>query len=153
MTQFLLVSFALAAAAPVPAAEPATADRQELLQLARQMDEAWTDRDATANAALFAQDATARFEDEPLGEGREAIRQQFAGFFNDRPAGLRHVTMIERIEPLSADHALWDAEVRVERRGADGNWATLTRIRNVTVAVRLPIGWRIKSVRAFPLAR
>jgi uncharacterized protein (TIGR02246 family) len=127
------------------------ADRMALRQLAEQMDQAWTAADADANAELFAADATARFGEDPLGSGRKAIRDQFAAFFKDRPARLRHVTNIERTELLSSNLALWDAEVRVERRQATGNWETLTRIRNVTVAVRQAEGWRIQTVRAFPI--
>ena len=150
MRSVLALAFAVMAT-PALAAEPDPADRQQLLQLAERMDQAWTAGDADANARLFAADATARFGGDPLGEGREAIRLQFEGFFKDRPAGLRHVTGIERIERLGRGLALWDAEVRVERQQASGQWATLTKIRNVTVAVRQRDGWRIKSVRAFPV--
>ncbi|HYC95891.1 MAG TPA: SgcJ/EcaC family oxidoreductase [Sphingomicrobium sp.] len=150
---FLVLVIALGSATQAPAAELTNSDRQQPLQLAKRMDHAWTAGDANSNAQLFAPDATARFGDDPLGEGREAILIQFAGFFKDRPAGLRHVTNIERAERLTGDLAMWDAEVRVKRRQADGRWATLTRIRNVTIAVRQPDGWRIKTVRAFPVSK
>lgn len=153
MQSLLAMAFALNMASLAPAAELAPADRQHLLQLAQDMDDAWTSGDANANAQLFADDATARFGEDPLGDGKGAIRRQFEGFFRDRPAGLRHVTKIERIERLTSDLAMWDAEVRVERQQAGGQWTTLTRIRNFTVAVRRPEGWRIKAVRAFPVIR
>ena len=146
-----LAAIALFLATPAPAAEPSPQDRTALLQLAERMDRAWTAADADANAALFASDATARFDTEPLGRGREAIRRQFQAFFKDRPAGLRHATTIERMELLAPGLTLWDAEVRVKRRQPAGHWETLTRIRNVTVAVRQADGWRIKTVRAFPI--
>ena len=152
MFKMLLLPIALLAS-PAAATEPSPEDRQALLQLAERMDAAWTDGNADANAILFAGDATARFDDEPLGEGREAIRNQFQGFFKDRPPGLRHLTKIERIEQLAPDLALWDAEVSVERRETAGGWATLTSIRNVTLVVRQAEGWRVKSVRAFPEQR
>lgn len=151
MRIFLPMAVAASMAAQAPAAELAPADRQQLVQLALRMDHAWTAGDAEANAQLFAVDATARLGDDALGEGRESILDQFRGFFKDRPAGLRHVTTIERIQQLTHAHAMWDAEVRVERRQADGRWATLTRIRNVTIAVRQSGGWRIQAVRAFPI--
>lgn len=150
---FLGLLIALGSAAQAPAAELTNSDREQLLQLAQRMDHAWTAGDANANAHLFAPDATARFGGDPLGEGRQAILGQFAGFFKDRPSGLRHVTNIERTEQLADDLAMWDAEVRVERRQADGRWATLTRIRNVTIVARQPDGWRIKTVRAFPVSK
>lgn len=115
------------------------------------MDHAWTGGDPDANAALFAVEATARFGDDPLSDGRDAIRAQFQEFFRDRPAGLRHVTQIERVERLTPGLALWDAEVRVESQQPDGRWMTISTIRNVTVAVRQAGGWRVKTVRAFPL--
>lgn len=153
MRIFVGMALAFSLAAQAAAAEPTSADNQQLLQLALRMDQAWTAGDADANAQLFAVNATARFGDDPLGDGREAIRKQFEGFFTDRPQGLRHVTKIERIERLAEDLAIWDAEVRVERLQADKQWATLTRIRNVTIAVRQQEGWRIKAVRAFPVVR
>jgi uncharacterized protein (TIGR02246 family) len=151
MMRVALLSASLAAAAPALTAEPPASDRIELQQLAEKMDRAWTAADADANAGLFATKATARFGEEPLGQGRDAIREQFRLFFKDRPAGLRHVTNIERIERLGPDLALWDAEVRVERRRSSGEWATLTRIRNISVVVRQADGWRIQAVRAFPV--
>lgn len=151
MVRVLALAATLVLATPVLSANPSAKDRAALQQLAERMDRAWTAADADANAELFAGDATARFDADPLGQGREAIRNQFRAFFKDRPAGLRHVTAIERVELLAADLALWDAEVRVERRQAEGQWAVLTRIRNVTLAVRQPDGWRIRTVRAFPI--
>lgn len=151
MIRSLIVGAALAAAAPVQAAEPSPVDQLALRQLANRMDQAWTAADADANAELFAYDATARFAAEPIGAGRDAIRDQFRTFFKDRPAGLRHVTSIERIEQLAANLVMWDAEVRVEGKQANGEWATLTTIRNVTLVARQPDGWRIQTVRAFPI--
>jgi uncharacterized protein (TIGR02246 family) len=115
------------------------------------MDQAWTAGDADANANLFASDATARFGEDPLGRGREAIRAQFQSFFKGRPIGLRHVTRVDYIEQIGPDLALWNAEVRVERQAATGRWESVTRIQNVTLAVRQPDGWRVKAVRAYPV--
>lgn len=151
MIRALAIGAALIAAAPLNAAEPLPVDQEALRRLAGRMDEAWTAADAEANAELFTLDATARFAEEPLGAGRGAIRDQFQTFFQDRPAGLRHVTNIERIELLAANLAMWDAEVRVEHRQSNGEWTALTRIRNVTLIVRQPDGWRIQAVRAFPI--
>ena len=121
------------------------------MQLAERIDRAWTAGDASANAELFAPNATARFGDDPLGEGRDAIRNHFRGFFKDRPPGLMHVTAIERVEQLAPSLATWDAEIRVERQQSSGSWETLTKIRNVTIVVRQSDGWRIQTVRAFPV--
>lgn len=151
MRYIVAAAFAIGMAAQAAAAQLSAADNHELLQLARRMDQAWTAADADANAQLFATDATARFGDDSLGQGRDAIRNQFDGFFRDRPAGLRHVTKIERVEQLGPDLGIWDAVVRVERQLPEGQWATLTRIRNVTIVIRQSDGWRIKAVRAFPV--
>ena len=151
MLRTLALGAALLVAAPAQSAEPSADDRTALLQLAERMDRAWTRADANANAELFAIDATARFDADPMGQGREAIRAQFEMFFKDRPAGLRHVTRIERIDLLAPGFAIWDAEVKVEREQPAGQWSTLTSIRNVTLAVRQPDGWRIRAVRAFPI--
>lgn len=151
MIRPIAAGLALFLASSAHSAEPAAADRNALMHLASRMDEAWGAADANANADLFAADATARFGDDPLAEGREAIRAQFRTFFTDRPPGLRHVTRIERIEQLGPDIALWDAEVRVERKQPAGEWAVLTRIWNVTLIARQSDGWRIKAVRAVPV--
>ena len=151
MRTIFACAVALVAATAAQGAEPSPRDRQALVALAAQMDQRWNQADADASAALFAADASARFGEDPLAQGREAIRAQFRSFFKDRPTGLRHVTSIERIEQFDANHALWDAEVRVDRRQADGQWQTLTRIRNVTVAERQAGGWRVLAVRAVPL--
>lgn len=151
MIRMLAFVATIALAAPVHAAQPSAADRAAFEQIAERMDEAWTAANADANAELFADDATAHFGDDLPGSGREQIRGQFQSFFKDRPAGLRHVTKIERIERLGSDFAMWDAEVRVERQLGGGGWETLTRIRNLTVVVRKPEGWRIQAVRAFPV--
>ena len=138
-------------ATPAFAAAPQPADQAALEQLARQMDDAWGAADVNANAAVFSEKATARFGEEPLVEGRNAIREQLRSFFKDRPTGLRHVTKIERIDQISPDLATWDAEVRVERQQFTGTWATLTLIRSVMLVAREADGWRIRSVRAFPV--
>lgn len=149
----LAIGIAVMSAASAHAADITPADRASLMKLAYRMDRAWTAADVEANAELFTADATARFGDDPLGSGREAIRNQFEGFFKDRPAGLRHVTAIDRIQSLAPGLAMWDAEVRVERRDDSGSWQVLTRIRNVTIAARQADGWRIQAVRAFPVIR
>ena len=151
MMRVLALCIVIMAPAPAYATEPAPADRQALFQLAEKLDRAWTAGDAHANAELFASNATARFGDDPVGEGRDAIRNQFRGFFKDRPAGLRHITAIERVEQLAPNLATWDAEIRVERQQSAGSWETLTKIRNVTIVVRQSDGWRIQTVRAFPV--
>ena len=151
MMRVFALGIAVMASVPARSAELSPGDRQALFQLAKRMDRAWTAGDAQANAELFAANATARFGDDPLGEGRDAIRNQFHGFFKDRPAGLRHVTAIERVDQPAPNLATWDAEIRVERQQSAGSWETLAKIRNVTIVVRQPDGWRIQTVRAFPV--
>lgn len=153
MIASLVIGATMAFAVPTPPSGPSAVDRRSIQQIAERMDRAWTAGDADANASLFAADATARFGDDPLGAGRDSIRGQFHSFFQGRPSDLRHVTNIERIELLAPNLALWDAEVRVERQQAGGHWMALTIIRNVTIVVRQPDGWRIKAVRAFPVTR
>lgn len=147
----MIVALLLSVAMPALSAPPPSETQIALRELAADMDNAWTAGDVDANAELFAEDATGRFGEDPLGEGREAIRAQFREFFTGRPAGLRHVTYIERIDSLTSELAQWDAEVRVERQGADGQWTALSRIRSVVLARHTADGWRVRMVRAFPL--
>ncbi len=151
MIKKLAIIFVLTFCAPTLAAEPQTAERLAQEQLARKVDEAWTAGDVDANAALFTADATGRLGDDPLGEGREALRAQFRSFFKDRPAGLRHVTNIERIDQLTPDLAMWDAKVSIERLQPSGSWSVANGFQSVVVTVREPSGWRIRTIRGFPV--
>lgn len=153
MFRSIAIGTAVMFATPANASMLSPSDRASLTQLAERMDRAWTASDVEANAALFTIDATARFGDDPLGEGREAIRGQFEAFFKNRPIGLRHVTAIERVDRLGPGLAMWDAEVRVEQQQAAGDWKILARIRNVTIVERQSDGWRIRAVRAFPVSQ
>lgn len=142
VTLAALMSFTAALAAP-----PSDSDRRQLEDLAHEADTVWDRGDATALAGLYTADATLVMAPREPVDGREAIRVYFEQSFAKRPANLRHVTVVRRIEMLAPDVAFVDTDVRLERRADDGSWPAIRRFANYTVAIRAGEAWRVKEVR------
>lgn len=142
VTLAALMSFTAALAAP-----PSDTDRRHLENLAREADSAWDVGDAATLSGLYTTDATLVMAPREPVDGREAIRVYFEQSFAKRPANLRHVTAVRRIEMLAPDVAFVDTDVRLERRADDGSWPVVRRFANYTVAIRDGEGWRVKEVR------
>lgn len=142
VTLAALMSFTAAIAAP-----PSDTDRQHLEELAHAADTAWDVGDAAALSNLYLPDATLVMAPREPVDGREAIRAYFEQSFAKRPANLRHVTVVRRIEMLAPDVAFVDTDVRLERRADDGSWPAIRRFANYTVAIRDGETWRVKEVR------
>ncbi len=150
---FLFLALALAAAAcPAAAAPPAPADRAALETLARGADEAWNRRDAAAMSAHYAPDANLLFAGmaEPV-RGRGAIRGHFEKAFAARTGELRHITRITHLDLPRPGVAVSDADVVVERRGADGSWTPVRSFTNTSVAILEGRRWKLAAVRAQPV--
>jgi uncharacterized protein (TIGR02246 family) len=150
----LFAPFAVVAAiaAPGHAEAPAALDLKALRDLADAADRAWNARDVDAMAAAYDVGATLRLAGGPEVRGREAIRGYFRTAFASRKDVMRHVTEIEAADLIRPGLALSDATVRVERQRADGGWEVVRRYRNLSLAVHGPDGWRLRAVRAQPLA-
>lgn len=150
----LFAPFAIVAsmAAPAAAEAPAGLDMAALKALADAADSAWNDKDADRMAAAYDARGTLRLADGGEINGREAIRAFFRDNFARRREVFRHVTEIEAADLIRPDLALSDATVRVERQRPDGGWETVRRFRNLSLAVRGPDGWRLRAVRAQPVA-
>ena len=150
----LTVAIALfAAPASALAQPPGPADQAALAALAGEADAAWNAKDAARMAAAYAEDGDLRLGDGPAIEGRNNIAAQFRSAFAARQATMRHVTTVDHADLIGPDLAVSDAGVRVEQRQADGSWTLVRAFRNVSVAVRERDGWRLRTVRAFPLPR
>lgn len=142
-------SMLLAAAAH--AAPPNPADARALMKLGADNDAFWDAADAEKISSHYAIDGTLRVGDSETYEGRDAVRGYFRTSFANRPAGLHHVSQVDRIDMLTKDVALADAHVRVERANPDGSRTLLREFRNLSVLVREGKAWRFRAIRALPL--
>lgn len=130
---------------------PTAADRGALLRLAAENDEAWSAKDTKRILSQYATSGTLQVgPTAPLHVGREAVGKFFVGAFERRPVGFRHVTEVQHISMVSADVAVADSHVRVERQ-ENGAWGLVRQFRNTSTAVREAGEWKLHSVRATPL--
>lgn len=148
--RLFLTCAALVLATAAEAAPPSDADRAALEALAEAADIDWNEKDVAGMAAHYAQDASLGLGGQML-EGRAALADYFKLAFARRPGVFRHVTRIEKVELLRPDLAFSDAVVRVERQQPDGSWALERSFRNASVSVRSEGGWKLRSVRAYPV--
>lgn len=150
--KILALAAALLAAAPAQAAQPAPVDAAVLTALAAEADTAWNLRDADRMTAVYADHASLIVGAMPEArEGRAGIGDYIARAFAGRQGEWRHVTRLTRMEAVGPDLVLSDAVVDVDQRQPDGSWKTMRRFNNVTLAQRQGDGWRIRTVRAFPM--
>ncbi|HEX8391004.1 MAG TPA: SgcJ/EcaC family oxidoreductase [Longimicrobium sp.] len=121
------------------------ADSAALIQLAAAADAEWNAADADGLAALWAPDGHNRIigADADL-RGREAIQRYFAASFANRPAGMRHRTLVEEAVMIAPGVAAVDGQVWVER---EGSAAPLRHFIMHAIAVRTPEGWRMRMNR------
>lgn len=150
--KILALAAALFAASPAVAEPPARADAAALTALAAEADNAWTLRDVSRMTAVYADQASLLVGAMPQArEGRLAIADYIDGAFVSRQGEWRHVTRLTRMEAVGPGLVLSDAVVDVDQRQPDGSWKTMRRFNNVTLAERQSDGWRIRTVRAFPM--
>lgn len=150
--KIIAFTLALLAAPPVLAARPTPADATALAALAAEADVAWSLRDAARMTAVYADHASLIVGAMPEArEGKAGIGDYIARAFAGRQGEWRHVTRLTRMEAVGPDLVLSDAVVDVDQRQPDGSWKTMRRFSNVTLAQRQSDGWRIRTVRAFPM--
>jgi uncharacterized protein (TIGR02246 family) len=154
LTVKLFAPFAIVAtiAAPASANAPAKVDLQALHALAHAVDQAWNAKDVQGMLAAYDSRATLRLGGGPELMGTESIRAHFQAAFAERADTMRHVTMIEAADLIRPGLALTDARVAVQRRRADGEWETVRTFKTLSLAALGPDGWRLRAVRAQPLA-
>lgn len=154
MTTLVLATISAAALPLMPCdAAPATeAARLELHGAAAAMDAAWDRKDPAGFAALFAPDATIQAGPNAVLEGQAAIRAFFDRDFTNRRGTMRHVSETRRIDMVTADLALVDKLVRIERREPDGRWTVLRTFLNSSLLRRIDGSWRVRTVRAHVVA-
>jgi uncharacterized protein (TIGR02246 family) len=133
------------------AAPPSRADQAALERLAAENDAAWDAANAEVISNQYAIDGNLKLGGTDLNDGRAAIQSYFERSFARRPAGLRHVSQVERIDMVTPNTAFADAHVRLERENADGSRTLLREFRNHSVLVRDGSTWRIRAVRSHPV--
>lgn len=133
------------------AAPPNQSDARALKKFGTDNDASWDAGDAQAISSRYAVDGTLRLGDSEIIEGRNAVRAHFQRAFANRPAGLHHVSHVERIDMVRSDLALAEAHVRVERANPDGSRTILREFHNVSLIARKNDAWRFRAIYAQPL--
>ena len=154
--RLLITSIAACAgfASPAQAASLSQSDRSALEQLKDANDAAWNRRDAMTITGQYVTDATVRVAPSAeLVEGRDAINRFFTAAFDRRVGEFRHVTSLAHLEPLDNGTVLSEGDVRVEKQEAGGGWTLMRRFRTISIVVRDSGSWKLRSVRAIPLAQ
>lgn len=141
----------LGIASPALAAPVSDVDRRALEQLAAANDAAWNAKDVQTMAGQYAADGSVRVSPQaPVVSGLAPVSKFFGEAFARRQGSFRHITALDHIEAVTADMALADAGVRVEKQEADGSWSLVRSFRNVSLVVRANGQWKLRSVRAIP---
>ena len=152
MFRAILFASSLALAGPALANPAAPNDEAALRALATDADRAWNQRDPAAMLAVYADGSSLRVGMEAAQlSGRESIGRFFAAAFARREGEFRHLTEFDGIDMVDPKHALSEGTVRVEQRGANGDWVLARRFRSMSLAVRTAEGWKLRWVRAIPL--
>jgi len=97
--------------APVSEGPSREADREAILQSARDFTTAFEKGDAKAVAALWTEQGELESDDGPILRGRSAIEAAFAARFKDRPAGKMEIK-VENIRFPSRDTAIEEGLTR-----------------------------------------
>ncbi len=97
--------------APVSEGSSRDADREAILQSARDFTAAFEKGDAKAVAALWTEQGELESDDGPILRGRTAIEAAFAARFKDRPAGKMEIK-VENIRFPSRDTAVEEGLTR-----------------------------------------
>lgn len=151
MRNFFFATAAMMLSSAALAAPPSDTDRAALQQLAADLDRIWDGGDPAAVTALYAKDGSVRMDGRTIAQGQEAVRRYFEETIARRPANLRHVTVIEKLDLLTPDLALADSFVRIEQEQPGGGRRVLGEFRTPTIAIREDGKWRFRAVRAHRL--
>ncbi|NNM78037.1 SgcJ/EcaC family oxidoreductase [Sphingomonas sp. ID1715] len=143
-----VIPAAIVFTSPCGAASTGEIASAKVRQAAAAMDAAWDRADPAAMAALFADEATIQAGPNSVLEGRAAIHAFFKRDFDTRPALLRHVSELRRVDMITPDLALVDKVVRIEQQDSEGRWEALRTFLNATIMKRVTGVWKVRAVRA-----
>jgi uncharacterized protein (TIGR02246 family) len=134
---------------------PTSADRKELAALVQELDAAYNVQDVTRFCAVFAEDANFAFPAEGIAlHGRDEIRRHFAQQFAAHPE-LRHVTRTGELDAVGS--SVLAVDILVDILVADPKTGepqkAFFHYQGLGLGVRIKAGWRIRTVRLFPMAQ
>jgi uncharacterized protein (TIGR02246 family) len=132
-----------------------SADQKALATLVRDLDSAYNVRDAVRFAGLFAEDADFQFVIEGLVlRGREQIKQHFAKQFAARP-DLRHVTTTGTTDAITSGLLAVDMQVDILSVDLKNSvvQTLLAHYNGLGLGIRTDLGWRIRLVRLYRVAK
>jgi uncharacterized protein (TIGR02246 family) len=133
----------------------ASAYRNALAAVVREIDSAYNAQDAGRFSAVFAEDGSFRFPAEGIAlRGREEIRRHFAGQFAGHPP-LRHVTTPGDVEVIVPGVLAVDIQVDILSTDPKTGAAQtlLFRYNGLSLGVLTNSGWRIRLVRLYPAVK
>jgi len=88
-------------------------DQQAVFQLTKELDKRWNQRDPSAFANLFEEDADFRFYKGAWVKGKDAIKTFWGGeVFPGMPASVKHLILVKRVRFVSPELAIGDGVLR-----------------------------------------
>jgi uncharacterized protein (TIGR02246 family) len=130
-------------------------DQKALAALVQELDSAYNVQDAGRFSALFADDADFQFAVEGLAlRGRDEIKHHFARQFATLPP-MRHVTTTGTIDAITP--GILAVDIQVDILAVDPKTRSvqtlLVHYNGMGIGVRTDLGWRIRLVRLYRVAK
>ena len=127
-------------------------DKQSVLQLAKELDRRWNERDARAFADLFEIDGDFRFHTGTWIKGRGSIENFWRGeVFPGLPEGMRHVIITKRVRFVTDNVAIGDGTLRLVNL-IEGQERVHLETEGTVLAVKKNARWCISAIRLTALA-
>jgi len=122
-------------------------DQQAVFQLTKELDKRWNQRDSTAFANLFEEDADFRFYTGAWVKGKDAIKTFWGGeVFPEMPANVKHLIVVKRVRFVSPDLAIGDGVLRFIDLG-EGQEKIQSEREGTLIAIKKNGRWCISAVR------
>ena len=122
-------------------------DVQSVLQLVKELDRTWNERDAEAFADLFEPQGDFRFHTGTWIEGKASI-QDFWGqrVFPGLSEGMRHVAIARRVRFITENVAIGDGTLRIVDVG-EGQERVHLETEATLLAVKKDARWVVSAIR------
>jgi uncharacterized protein (TIGR02246 family) len=131
--------------------ESAAVPDSVLLDLVRQVDDAWNSRDIEWFSSLFTEDCDIQYI--TLGrtiQSREGVHGSYSESFKKIPPEVRHLTYPDEIIWLETDLCMGTGHTDIVSLDADGNEQKLLYKHDGLMVFRLtPQGWKVQLIRAW----
>lgn len=152
MIKLLTGVLALVLAATGAMAAPASpADRATIDRLAVELDKAWDAKNWQAIVDQYSANATLRLgPSSQIVMGHDDLARYYQAMFERRADGLRHITIVDRVEMVAPDMVFADIRAAVQRKNG-AEWVTVGEFSVGSLLVREASGWKNLVVRSHPL--